>query len=66
MVSDYTVVGRGAVVEAGAIVKNSILWDGALIKAGSYLENCVVGSGVTVATSHGIFGGLIVEPNRPV
>lgn len=65
VISDYTVVGPGAVIEAGAIVKNSILWEGAVIKAGSYLENCVVGNGVTVATSHGIFGGLIVEPQRP-
>lgn len=64
-ISDYTVVGRGAVIEAGAVVKNSVLWDGAIVKAGSYLENCVVGNGVTVATSHGIFGGLIVEANRP-
>ncbi len=64
-ISDYTVVGEGAIVEAGAIVKNSILWDGAVIKAGTYLENCVVGSGVTVQSSHGIFNGLIVEAKRP-
>ncbi|MDX1933103.1 MAG: NDP-sugar synthase [Capsulimonadales bacterium] len=64
-ISDYTVVGRGAVVEAGATVKNSILWDGAVVKSGTYLENCVVGNGVTVATTHGIFNGLIVEPKRP-
>lgn len=64
-ISDYTVVGAGAVVEAGAIVKNSILWDGAIVKAGTYLENCVVGVGVTVSSSHGIFNGLIVESKRP-
>ena len=64
-ISDYTVVGAGAVVEAGAIVKNSILWDGAIVKAGTYLENCVVGVGVTVSSSHGIFNGLIVDSKRP-
>lgn len=64
-IGDYTVVGAGAVVEHGAVVKNSILWDGAVVKAGSYLEDCVVGSGITVACSHGIFRGLIVEPKRP-
>jgi NDP-sugar pyrophosphorylase family protein len=64
-ISDYTVVGAEAVIEPGAIVKNSILWDGAVIKAGTYLENCVVGDGVTVQSSHGIFNGLIVEPRRP-
>jgi NDP-sugar pyrophosphorylase family protein len=64
-ISDYTVVGAGAVVEAGAVVKNSILWEGAVVREGTYLENCVVGNGVTVQSSHGIFNGLIVEPNRP-
>lgn len=64
-ISEYTVVGKGAVVEAGAVVKNTILWDGAVVKAGTYLENCVVGDGVTVQASHGIFNGLIVEQNRP-
>ena len=64
-IADYTVVGAGAVIEAGATVKNSILWDGAVVKAGTYLENCVVGTGVTVASTHGIFNGLIVESKRP-
>jgi NDP-sugar pyrophosphorylase family protein len=64
-VADYAVIGAGAVVEAGATVRNSVLWDGAVVKAGTYLENCVVGDGVTVASSHGIFHGLIVEPRRP-
>jgi NDP-sugar pyrophosphorylase family protein len=64
-ISEYTVVGAHAVVESGATVKNSILWDGAVVKSGTYLENCVVGDGVTVHSSHGIFNGLIVEPKRP-
>lgn len=64
-ISDYTVVGKNAIIEAGAVVKNSILWDGAVVTAGTYLENCVVGSGVTVSSSHGVFNGLIVEQHRP-
>jgi NDP-sugar pyrophosphorylase family protein len=64
-ISDYTVVGAGAVIEPGAAVKNSILWDGAVVKEGTYLENCVVGNNVTVRASHGIFNGLVVEPKRP-
>jgi NDP-sugar pyrophosphorylase family protein len=64
-IADYTVVGAGAVVEAGAVVKNSILWDGAVVQRGTYLENCVVGTGVTVGSTHGIFNGLIVESRRP-
>lgn len=64
-ISDYTVVGKGAVIEAGAVVKNSVLWDGAVVTAGTYLENCVVGSGVVVSCSHGIFNAQLVEPKRP-
>ncbi|MGC4046759.1 MAG: NDP-sugar synthase [Armatimonas sp.] len=61
----YTIVGEGAIIEPGARVVDSILWDGAIVRAGSYLENCIVGSGVSVACSHGAFGGIFVEKNRP-
>jgi NDP-sugar pyrophosphorylase family protein len=64
-ISEYTVVGADAIVEAGAVVKNSILWDGAIVKAGTYLENSVVGTGVTVSCSHGLFNALAVEAKRP-
>ena len=64
-IRDYTIVGKNAVVEAGATVVNSILWDSAVVKAGTHLENSVVGTGVTVSSSHGIFGGLCVESKRP-
>ena len=62
---EYTVLGDDCVVEEGATVLNSVLWNGAVVEAGSYLENCVVGEGVRVRTTHGIFNGLIVEPKRP-
>lgn len=61
----YTIVGEGAIIEPGAKVLDSILWDGAIVRAGTYLENCIVGSGVSVACSHGAFGGIFVEKNRP-
>jgi NDP-sugar pyrophosphorylase family protein len=64
-IADYTVVGANATIEAGATVRNSVLWDNAVVKAGTTLENCVVGTGVTVSSSHGIFNAQIVEPNRP-
>jgi NDP-sugar pyrophosphorylase family protein len=63
-VGDYSVLGDGCVIEADAEVRNCVLWPGAVIKAGTYLENCVVGAGVEVASSHGIFHGLIVDPQR--
>ena len=64
-IEDHTVVGKRAIVEAGATVRNSILWDDAVVKSGTTLENCIVGEGVTVSSSHTIFGGIIVEGNRP-
>jgi ADP-glucose pyrophosphorylase len=64
-IEDHTVVGHHAVIEAGATVRNSILWDGAIVKSGTTLENCIVGEGVSVSSSHTIFGGIIVEGNRP-
>ncbi len=64
-VEGYTIVGAGAVVEAGARVIDSILWDGAVVKSGTHLESCIVGSGVEVFCSHGAFGGIFVEKNRP-
>ncbi len=65
VVGPYTVVGANCVIEHGATVIGSILWDGAIVKAGTHLENCVVGEGVTVSSSHGVFNGLIVDPRRP-
>ena len=62
---DYTVLGKNCVIERGATLVGSILWDGALVGAGTYLENCIVGAGVEVTSSAGIFNGLIVDPRRP-
>ena len=64
-IEDHTVVGHHAIIEAGATVRNSILWDGAIVKSGTTLENCIVGEGVSVSSTHTIFGGIIVEGNRP-
>lgn len=64
-VEGYSVIGAGAVVEAGAVVRDSILWDGAVVKAGTYLENGIVGAGVSVSCSHGAFGGIFVDADRP-
>ncbi|MEY3601429.1 MAG: hypothetical protein RL169_673, partial [Armatimonadota bacterium] len=64
-IEDHTVVGHRAVIETGATVRNSILWDDAVVKSGTTLENCIVGEGVTVSSSHTIFGGIIVEGKRP-
>lgn len=64
-VEDQSVIGHNVIIESGATVRNSILWDGAFVASGTTLENCIVGEGVTVSSNRTIFGGIIVEGNRP-
>ena len=42
-------LGEGAVVGAGASLKNCVLWDGASLAPGVKLEDCIVASRVHVA-----------------
>ena len=44
-----SVVGRGAKVEAGAVVEDSILWPGAEIASNVRLKNCIVRRGQTAS-----------------
>jgi glucose-1-phosphate adenylyltransferase len=50
-----SVVGPGAVVEAGAVVADSVLLDGVHIGQGVRLQRCIVDDGVrlTVPATHG-------------
>lgn len=50
-------VGPGAVVESGAIVRDSVIWPGAVIRSGSRIEECVVSGVKPVAGS--FKGGVI-------
>lgn len=43
-----SVVGRGAVVEAGAVVSDSVVLPGAVVRAGARIERAVVDDGVEV------------------
>lgn len=42
-------VGPGAVVESGALVRDSVIWPGAVIKAGSRIQGCVVTGAAAVS-----------------
>lgn len=46
------VIGDGAVVEAGAVLEDCILWPGAVIAAGANLRQCIVRSGIRAEGRH--------------
>ena len=47
----YAVIGAGCRLEAGASVRESVLWDGVQIGAGARVERCILGAGA-VAPAH--------------
>ncbi len=40
--------GNNTIIERGAVVRNSILWDRVLVKSSSFLDSCIVTDGVIV------------------
>ncbi len=58
------IVGNDSVVEAGATLKDTIVWERATVQQGTRLERCIVGTGSRVSASTAIFDGLIVDPTR--
>jgi glucose-1-phosphate adenylyltransferase len=46
---ERSVIGRGAVVEAGAVVRESVLLPGTVVRAGASVERAVLDDGVEVA-----------------
>jgi mannose-1-phosphate guanylyltransferase/phosphomannomutase len=58
---ENTVLGDRCVVEAGAVIRRSILWDGAHIEKGTVLERCIVGKGCHVQTNAAIYDGTIID-----
>ena len=63
-VLEYSVLGAGAAVENGTVIRESILWDGAVAMRGTWLERCVVGLGCRVKSNAAVFNGVIVNPER--
>ena len=43
-----SVVGRGAVIEAGAVVRDSVLLPGAIVRSGAKVERAIVDDGVEI------------------
>jgi len=63
-VLEDSVLGAGCVVEEGAVVRRSILWDGAVVMKETMLDRCVVGAGCQVHSNAAVFEGIIVSPTR--
>ena len=56
---ERSVVGRGAVVEAGATVRDAVVLPGAVVRAGATVERAVVDQGVDVRADVGAADGEI-------
>lgn len=66
---EQSVIGRGAVVESGAVVRGSVLLPGAVVRAGAVVEHAVIDDGVEVSANarvgaHG--GGIALVGLRAV
>jgi len=68
-----SVLGARAVVEAGAMIADSALWDGAVVGAGARIDVSIVGSGVRVPERAVLINALIwkdsiapVDPALPL
>jgi glucose-1-phosphate adenylyltransferase len=55
----HSVIGRGAVVEAGAVVSESVLLPGSVVRAGARVERAILDDGVEVRCDVGEAGGEI-------
>jgi ADP-glucose pyrophosphorylase len=60
-VLENSVIGENCVVEEGAVVQESILWDGATVMRDTMLVRCVVGRDCKVKSNVAIFDGVIVD-----
>lgn len=71
--AEGSVVGPGAVVEAGAVLSDSALWDDVIVGRGARVESSIVGSGARVPAGARIANALVwkgaivpVDPALPV
>ncbi len=46
------IIGDGAVVEAGAVLEDCIVWPGAVVAAGTDLRRCIIRSGIRAEGCH--------------
>lgn len=59
-IEPYTLLGRGCLVQKGASIKRSVVWNNVYIGSGASLRGAVVGSRVQVQAKAGIYEGAVV------
>jgi mannose-1-phosphate guanylyltransferase len=59
-VGPNVVLGQGCSVGAGAILRDSVLWDGVMISEGAVVEGAIVASGVRVGNGARISPGCVI------
>jgi len=61
---DLVVTGRGCVIQVGADVRESVLWDRVLVEAGARIERSVIGDGVRIPSGSNICRAAVVRRDR--
>lgn len=59
-VGPYTVLGKGCIIEADAVVVRSVLWDGVRVGARSYAHDAIAGSRATIGAHARVGAGTVV------
>lgn len=59
-IEPYTLLGQGCLVQKGASIKRSVLWNNVYVGAGAALRGAVVCSRVQVQAKAGIYEGAVV------
>jgi NDP-sugar pyrophosphorylase family protein len=57
------VVGRDCVIETGAQVRDSVLWDRIVVETGAHVERSVIGDGVRIPSGSNICRAVVVRHN---
>lgn len=60
---EHVVVGQDCVIEAGAAVQDSVLWDRVVVETGARVERSVIGDGVRVPSGSNICRAVVVRHN---
>lgn len=55
---DHSVIFRGVVIEAGAVVKNCVVMQGAVIQAGVHIANAILDKNVTITEDKHLSGAF--------
>jgi len=61
---DLVAIGRGCVIQVGADVRESVLWDRVLVEAGARIERSVIGDGVRIPSGSNICRAAVVRRDR--